>query len=104
MTKTHNEILQKWIEFWHKRGSLIVQNIVNIDEPNAIISDIISPDKKKPNSKKVVSAEKFLKNKIITDEMKLNISTTVNGYKKGSKSWSGENIEKFNTFFFDIDL
>ena len=91
MTKTHNEIFLKWIEFWHKRGSLIVQNIVDINDPNT-------------KKKRLVSAEKLLKNKIITDDMKLNISTTVNGYKKGSKSWSGENIEKFNTFFFDIDL
>lgn len=79
--KTHNETFLKWIEFWNKKGSLFIQNA----------DTLISP-------------ETILRNKKPTDEMKLNLFFSINGYKLWTKKRKAKNITKYNAFFFDIDL
>lgn len=81
MTKTHDEIIQKWIEFWNNRGSLFIQN-----------------------ANTIISAEQLLRNKKLNNEMKLNLFFSINWYKIWAKNRKAENITKYNAFFFDIDL
>lgn len=79
--KTNDEILQKWISFWLKRGSLFVRERIEN-----------------------VSPEKLLRSKKIPDNEKLNLFFTVNGYKAGAKSRDTKGLARLNAFFFDIDL
>lgn len=79
--KTHDEILQKWISFWSKRGSLFVKERTEI-----------------------VSPERLMRSKKIPDNEKLNLFFSINGYKTGKKSRTAKDLIKLNSFFFDIDL